>query len=270
MFRSALYITLILCFSSISLLSQSSGYLGKRNSAQINVNLFPTTTRKTELLDNQVIQSKRFFHYSFQASFNHTFGRKFEITLAYQMAKVNGESRNFKVYNAPYYGATLLQDINYNYQGFSLGFNFYRKGSLSPIGKYISLIIDYGVSKIDSFPILLGSQYGIVETNFFKTVYNSSGHIEENVDGTTVKSYGLRYQVGRNFPINKFMFIHSSISIPLLYILSSSYETNASFNVGNVSSPLNFESYAAWEDYHKYAVQKISRLKIELGLRICF
>lgn len=259
----------VLFFISLNSIAQSSGYLGKRNYIQINAALMPSFNTNSEVHQNEVHFSKRIATLAYQFSFNHVFTNNIEISLGYQMGFARGNSLNDDVYFSTI-ALPLLEDVKFKYNGGFVGLNFYKKGSMAPIGKYRGFIFEYGVSSNTSEEIMVGYTGNIISSGFFKDVREIETQIEYPLQDEKLKTLGFRYRFGRSIPVAKFMTIFTGLSIPLFYYYSGTSYKGFGFNVEDRAQDIDYEDSRDWQKYQAQAIYGLSRISVEGGLRICF
>lgn len=263
-----IFITSIVLLTGLAF-SQSSGYLGKRNYIQINTAVMPSFRTNSEVHQDEVHFGKRIATLAYQVSFNHVFSNYFELSAGYQFGVARGDSRNDQVY-FDVIDLPLLEDVKYHYHGGFIGLNFYRKGSMAPIGKYRGFIFEYGVSSNSSEEIIVGYTGNIISSGFFKDVREIDAQIAYPLQDEKLKTLGFRYRFGRSIPVTKFMTIFAGVSIPLFYYYSGTNYKGFGFNVEDATQNIEYEDSRDWQKYQAQAIYSISRISLEAGVRVCF
>ena len=213
------YIILI-SFLFVSLSGQAqSGYLGDLNSAEFKINLMITRLRNNKLgqvhSEPAMLSRLRYALPSFELNYARTVARKIELSAGLEYASMN------LIGDIYYSGNTerVIDNVKANRIGLQLGFKYYRKGSFSPIGKYIGFSLHFGGAIASPGD---GLVYGKVmnalpASNFFvrKKDVNSL-HTVLDLKGTEAFYGGMRFGMGRNYPLGNGLTLNIGISAPLL------------------------------------------------------
>jgi hypothetical protein len=250
------YIILI-GFLFVSLSGQAqSGYLGNLNSAEFKINLMPTILRNNKLGEVHgepaMLSKLRYALPSFELNYARTIARKIELTAGLEYASMN------LIADVYYSGNTerVIDNVRANRIGLQLGAKYYRKGSFSPIGKYIGLSFHFGGAIASAGD---GLVYGAVSdvlpaSNFFvrKRAVNSL-HTVTDLKGNEAFYGGLRLGMGRNYPLGNGLTLNVGITAPLLSFFHNTLEGQTGIrmwgedtiyvNSSNVSESLIYTLY---------------------------
>ncbi|MBI3134329.1 MAG: hypothetical protein HYZ14_06590 [Bacteroidetes bacterium] len=258
--------------------SQTSGFLGAVNGITLKVNSVPSYAMTSKIVGSEVISRMKVANLSYTLSYSRVLSRNIEVTAGYQFAHVNFSSGHkwfnfeqpveFGGYSGNQY--YFADHASANYHGGSLTFDFYRFGSLAPVGKYIGLSFSSGVTRVKEDNSLIISDrdtWGVAE-GFFSTHYdyNSTDTLVIG-EQLNVRSSYLKARIGRNYPVTENLMISVGMSAPLF----STYSINGIKYFGfELRDDRTFDYYENdWRWYTMQSVRVYHRLQFEIGLRLC-
>ena len=268
---------LVFFLSSISGFSQS-GYLGKKNSFELKTGIVPSYRLSNRIENSLAVRQGKLMNLNFIFSYSRVLARNFEAIAGYQFANVKCTSGAYIIQGEPtisgyqgasYYGnAYFLQEPTISYHGGYLGFNYYRLGCLAPIGKYVGLMFNYGLSSFQPDDEII---FGVRSD----AVYSSAGFLKKSytiyssdtvgfTTPVTIKSWHLKARLGRNYPLTDFLVLNLGITIPIF----SSYAHNLTERFGfQIDGPSSYSASGNWALYGMNSLKPYHKINFEVGLR---
>jgi hypothetical protein len=258
-----------------------SGYLGKRTFVELNAGMVPSYRHLNVIRNDQAIQRLRLGNMSYGINAGHVFTRRFELTLGYEFARINcisdgmiyrqldtietytGESYEIE------YDQQFLDDPAMDYHGFQLAFNFYRLGSLAPVGKYAGFSIAYGIAKLEEGTPFVAGRRGVYEKDgFFRSVAPIGVKNELAIPTERIfKSTHLRACVGRNYPVTDYLMINVGMSFPIFSYYKSGLISRFGFGIENEYTE---DHNSSWIGYGMRSLKSYNRITLEAGVRLLF
>lgn len=253
--------------------AQPAGFLGAVNGITLKTNIVPSHRWDCEINENEINRHMKLANLSYSLSYSRVITRNIELTAGYQFAKINftagrkwfdGEPM---IYNGPV--DHFAEHSSGVYHGGFLAFDYYRFGSLSPVGKYLGFSISAGVTQVkeDSF-FVISDRYEKLNEGFFSTQYSFSQLDTVTIDkAMNVVSFALKARIGRNYPITDKLMLCVGMSAPLI----STYKADGFQYTGlELRESANFDyNTNKWRRYASESVRVYHRLQFELGLRLC-
>lgn len=264
--------------------SQSSGYLGALNSVQLKTNLVPSCAYTADIKSDTRIKYRwKFFNPSFSLSYSRVLSKNIEVTAAYQYALVNfyaghrffGSEGLVSDYNFGFGQTYFAEHAKASYHGGFFAFDFYRFGSIAPVGKYLGFSVSFGRTAIDSndYFVAINSSSNPIGGLFSTSIQVDAADTfkVESGEAYALSTACLKVRMGRNYPITDNLMISVGMSAPLL----SSFRINDGLtDYGFRIEDRNFYFFddfdESWEEYLKRSVKIYHRIQIELGLKFCF
>lgn len=253
-------------FAAASIFGQASGYLGNKNHVQVTLMAAPSL-KSTGRIDGNIHNlHAKICNVSYSFAYSRIFSKDFEVAVGYQFSKMQGVTDLVDVNSQ-----RLLETPALTYHGGFISFNFYRKGSHSPIGKYRGFVFGYGVSGFESNQqAIIGSLSDNVSSNFFSTKYNIESTSNVDIPQVNVTHSYLKMRIGRSYPINDFLLFHGGFSFPLLtYFTSSEGTSGFGFNVNDFIGR-DIEEDRDWGRYAQATTYIYNGITLEAGLRLTF
>lgn len=271
--RIFFFVLIILPFA---ISAQTSGYLGKRNYIELKASAVPSYRSQNLIRDDVAIKRHKYTNLSYRATLNRVVAKNFELSLGYEYANINCISDGSIYVDEDTLNGyidqvhkNILDDPKMTYHGFQFAFNFYRLGSLAPIGKFIGLSFSYGfATMLENEAMIIGQRDELTKNSFFKEegpiANQETKYLEEEIK---VSSFHLKGRIGRNYPISDHFMISVGMSFPLI----STYKTDTHSRTGFRLNPgYDFEDDTNWDYYTMAAVKYYNRLSFDLGLRFHF
>ncbi len=251
-----------------------SGYLGAVNAFEFKVNMGPSRHRTNKIIeeagDSVLSNGLRLVYPSLQLNYSRTVARNIELSAGVEYSRMrlltNGTGAvtiNGSSYNA-------LNDLRANKIGGVFEFRYYRKGSFSPIGKFIGFSLNFSRATLGKNQELLFGNTGsqLSSSNFISRKYDITSIYAPLTEFTkkTAKSSSLRFVMGRNYPLNRNLTLSASVSIPLL----SYYRTGLAGTPG--FALLSDDDYIRitngdLEETMKNSLHKYNRIMLNFGIK---
>jgi len=274
------FISIVAAFFYLLVGFSQSGYLGKNNGLDLRISVGPSYRMVNEIdnLDRSV-QRIKLATTSYSLSYTRVLTRNFELSLGYQFANVQCtvEDRFFKesvsVDYGPSYGSwynsRLIDEPRIKYHGGVIGFNFYRLGSIAPIGKYVGFSFSFGRSVFDSTnTIVVGERdNNYIKNSFFKTVSNINSSDSISLATTAVNNWNLKARFGRNYPLTDFLILSVGMSFPIISSYRSGFNTQLGFQLNNI---YKIDHNGNWISYLMNSVKAYHLVTIDIGLKFLF
>lgn len=200
-----------------------SGYFGKYNAINFNLNMVPTTRTITTVQspDNNVQSKKlRLIYPNYQIGLVRQAYKRADIGLFYEFSKLKSVSNISYIEHEFSENTRILNDINFKKHQFGFHINFYRNKRIAPAGNYFGFSVNYGLSTLDENQFITHGLVGPVtdqstfynQTNTITSQFNNSiGHLN-----TKISYFLIRATVGKKFPINEHFTLTSSLSYPII------------------------------------------------------
>lgn len=286
MIKYLVLLCVIYGLSKQNLSAQTAGYLGSKNGFMIQYNMLPSQAYTAKQLDGYVKYRWKWINQSFAFSYSRAMSKKVQLTAGYQFAKINfyaghrffgtdGEL-NFSNYwggsNTTY---VFSEHANANYHGGFFAFDFFRHGSMAPIGKYIGFSLNFGsmhLSDSTSFSYIYAANSGSQHLTYHNYTTGTQEPINLVIDEEKrITSFQLKIRMGRMYPITDHIILNVGMSAPLF----STYRVDNliseyGFNLRD-ENKLNFNNNyeKTWEEYAMRSLRIYHLLQLEVGLKIC-
>ncbi len=256
-------------------LAQPSGYLGKNNHIQIMVGAVPSFKHQSEVVSSTVTKRLKFANLNYQFIYTRVISNGFDISFGYQYTHVNGISDGVKVddydtifgelYNSP---KSIMDDPELIYHSGYMALNFYRRGSLAPLGKTWGLIFGYGNATLaENTSVVIGTK-GITSTSTaFKQVAELEAQKTILLPEQKISTAFMKLRIGRSFPISDHLMIYGGVSFPLLTYYNSGNMTRFGFRLDQGS---DIEDSNDWILYSMSSLKAYNGISLEAGFRFHF
>lgn len=277
MMRSIFSIVSVFYFSVLGF--SQSGYLGKNNALDLRFSMGPSYKMVNEI-DNleRSVHRMKFATTSYSLSYSRVLNRNVEVTLGYQFANIQcmAEDRFFRenvdvIYDnsISWYTGNLLDEPRINYHGGVIGFNFYRLGSIAPIGKYVGFTLAFGRSVLDSTNAIITGlrDNDPITSSFFKTVSDINFLDSAFISTTPVKNFNLRARFGRNYPLTDFLMLSLGMSFPIFSSYQSGFKSQFGFQLKNM---YDIDRYGDWTRYLMNSVKTYHRITFDVAIKFLF
>jgi hypothetical protein len=256
-------------------LAQPSGYLGKNNHVQVLVGAVPSFKHQSEVVSNTVTKRLKFANLNYQFIYTRVISNGFDLSLGYQYTNVNGISDGVRVddydtifgelYNSP---KNIMDDPELIYHSGYLALNFYRRGSLAPLGKSWGLIFGYGNATLaENTPVVIGTSGDYSTNNAFKQVAELENQKTIFLPEQKISTAFMKLRVGRSFPISDYMMIYAGVSFPLLSYYNSGNITRFGFRL---DPEADIENSSDWIRYSMSTLKAYNGISLETGFRFHF
>lgn len=268
---------ILLLIAGLQLNAQTGGYLGKRNYVELKIGAVPTIKHQNVLKYDESVKRLKYFNTSYRLTMNRVLTKNFEISLGYEFARMNcisdgslfNDRDTFEFGNTETYNKNFLDDPKMSYHGFQFAFNFYRLGSLAPIGKFIGFAFSYGVGTLaEGERVEVGQRGFLTKDSFFK----KAGPIADretffiNSD-VKVTAFHLKARIGRNYPISDNMMISVGLTFPIV----SSYTSGLTKEFGfEIDGEYDVSETSNWIRYSMTTIKYYNRVTLETGIRFHF
>jgi len=264
-----------------------SGYLGSKNYIELKIGMVPSYRFQNVVKDDVSKERLKYGNVSYRFAYTRLLASNVELSLGYDFSRINCISTGNvfdqwdTLYNSPApfdyevesYNQMFLDDPRMTYHGATIGLNFYRLGSLAPIGKFIGFSFSVGKAKMkEGQEVIVGQRLLPDKENFFRTKSAIGDKdlilIPNEVNITAVH---LKARIGRNYPIHDNLMLSVGMSFPVV-----SYYSNGI--VETVGGFLNKEGYdisekitsTSWVRYSMTSVKRYNRLMLEVAIRYHF
>lgn len=256
-------------------LAQPSGYLGKNNHIQILVGAVPSFKHQTEVVSATVTKRLKFANLNYQFIYTRVISNGFDLSLGYQYAHVNGISDGVSVAdfdtilgvpsNSP---KSIMDDPQLIYHSGYLAMNFYRRGSLAPLGKSWGLIFGYGNAALaENTPVVIGTRGNTTTNTAFKQVSELESQKTILLPQQKINTAFIKLRVGRSFPISDHLMIYGGVNFPLLTYYNSGNITRFGFRLDQGS---DIEDSKDWTLYSMSSLKAYNGISLEAGFRFHF
>jgi len=270
------FILIVSAFFYLQVGFSQSGYLGKNNGLDLRILVGPSYRMVNEIdnLDRSV-QRIKLATSSYSLSYSRVLSRNFELSLGYQFANIQcmAEDKFFNeriyIVDGGGYNERLLNEPRIKYHGGVIGFNFYRLGSIAPIGKYVGFSFSFGRAFFDSTnTIVVGERdNNYIKNSFFKTVSNINSSDSISLATTGVNNWNLKARFGRNYPLTDFLILSVGMSFPIISSYTSGLNTQFGFQL---KSLYQIDHNGNWTRYFMNSVKTYHRVTIDIGLKFLF
>ncbi len=262
-------------FFCTQMLAQPSGYLGKNNHLQVLVGAVPSYKHQSEVVSTTVTQRPKIVNLNYQFIYTRVISNGFDLSLGYQYAMINTISDGVRVddydtlFGEPYYAPKLImEDVQLQYHSGYLALNFYRRGSLAPLGKSWGLIFGYGnASLADATPVVIGTKGTYTSSSAFKQVAELENQKTILLDEQKISTAYLKLRVGRSFPISDYLMFYAGLSFPIANYYSTANMARFGFRL---EQGADIESSEDWVRYSMASLKAYNGISLEAGLRLHF
>lgn len=255
--------------------AQPSGYLGKNNHLQILIGVVPSLRHQSEVVSTTVTKRAKIVNLNYQLIYTRVISNGFDVSFGYQYSQVNGISDGFRVddydtifgelYNSP---KNIMDDPELSYHSGYVALNFYRRGSLAPLGKSWGLVIGYGNATLaNNTPVVIGTKGDYTTNTSFKKVAELEEQKTILLPEQKINTAFMRLRVGRSFPISDHAMIYAGLSFPLL----SYYSTGSMSRFGfRLERDGDIEDNNDWIRYSMSSLKAYNGISLETGVRLHF
>jgi hypothetical protein len=261
-------------FLPVFAVAQPSGFLGSRNAVELKYNAVPSTRFHSQIVNNLVSTRIKFVNSSYSLSYSRVLSRNIELTAGYHLARINFTTYGFYRHQEPFFGwgdRYMAQDAQAMYHGGAVALNFYRFGSLSPVGKFIGLVLSTGVTKVDDETTFITAERGYANG---KGTFHYRYEMQDSLlvafpKEAKIKSTVFKLRIGRNYPLTKNLLLTVGMTAPVF----SFYKVG---NFGYFGFELNGANSFSLDDadlYRLYPARSIRAyhlLQFDIGLRFAF
>lgn len=264
-------------FFQLAVVAQTGGYLGKQNYIELKAVAVPSSKHLNVIKDDESIKRLKYLNTSYKLTLNRVLTKNFELSLGYEFAKMNcisdgsyflddDTTEDMNVYT---YTKNILDDPQMTYHGFQFAFNFYRLGSLAPIGKYIGLSVSYGIATLaEDEPVIVGQRDFLTKDSFFKKAGPIADQEIFNIQTEkNIKSFHLRARIGRSYPISDYMMISVGMTFPVISKYTSGTISQFGFQL---DGGYDESETSPWTRYAMSTVKYYNRIIFETGIRFHF
>jgi hypothetical protein len=266
----------IIMLAPVAAFLQPSGFLGALNSIELKYNAVPSTRFHSQIIGNLVSTRIKFVNSSYSVSYSRVLSRNIEITAGYQVANIGfttyGLYRDAEPgFDMGWNDRYMAQDANAVYHGGMLALNFYRFGSLSPVGKYVSLVFASGVTTVDEeTTFIIGERGYFGGGGIFYHRYELQDSTQVAFpEETKIKSTFFKLRMGRNYPLTKNLMLTVGMTAPVFsrYVIGSlSY---FGFNLGDENN-FELDDDNFYRQYPARSIRAYHLLQFDIGLRFAF
>lgn len=257
------------------LLAQPSGYLGKTNHIQVLVGAVPSFKQHSEVVSTTVTQRLKYANLNYQFIYTRVISNAFDMSLGYQYSQVNTISDGVRVedydtvFGEPQYSPkNIMEDPSLAYHSGYLALNFYRRGSLAPLGKFWGLIFGYGNATLaQNTPVVIGTRGDYSSNTAFKNVAELDAQKTILLNEQKISTAYVKVRLGRSFPISDHLMIYGGVTFPLLTYYSSGFITRFGFNLDH-GSDINQDS--DWVRHSMVSLKSYNGISLETGIRFHF
>jgi len=244
--------------------------------------MVPSYRFQNVVKDDVSIERLKYGNVSYRFAFTRLLARNVEISLGYDYSRINciSTGNTFLQRDTFYYSLTnfgiqkynqvILDDPKLTYNGGTIGFNFYRLGSLAPVGKFIGFSFSYGIAKMkENEAVLVGKRMIPDKENFFRTIGAIADIDTVNItEKINVKSFHFKARIGRNYPITDNIMLSVGMSFPII-----SYYSNGTTQ--KIGGTLNKNGYSlsenkSWVLYSMTSIKRYNRIMLEAAIRFHF
>lgn len=275
-------IIFFVCLVFVKQTFAQAGYIGKHNLFELKFRGVPSYKYARFIEGNSSVKRRQYFNANYSASIGRVVGRRFEVTLGCEVAKIKCLSDTYRfegsdtdyVSSDKYYllrnYQNFIDDPVLNHFAFMFSVNRYWKGSLAPFGKYMGLSFIYGQSSFsDGETISLGKRGLLTKEGKIKSVGPVADQdIYQLPTGYSFRSYTLRGNLGRNFPINDFIMVGYAMSFPIWTVFQS--ELSGTISPWSIKEKLELKGDTDWVHYTLNSIKFYNRVSIEICTRIHF
>lgn len=279
---SILFLLMCLMHTESTLSQVNSGYFGSKHGVEFRAGGTPAYFRSKKIISNgdeyRMKRKRKLLRSSYKLNYSFLAKRNLEFLIGYEYARLRMPGNFY--YDDPITSQNLdiLQDPKLNKHGMNFHARFYRKGSISPIGKYIGVGFGCHFVRINSeIPIYVGESVGAGSTGGgFISDYSISSLDTVELD----KSGFDRFQVvnfngsiGRSYPLSSSLLLNFNLRVRVLSLYTGTNGIILGSSVGgildNSSSRINeddeFIGRRVQEAMHNY-----HRSQFEIGLKYFF
>lgn len=254
---------------------QASGYLGKKNHVQLSFSAVPSFKHQNHVQGTIGAERLKYANMSYQFTYSRVFSSFFELSIGYQYANINCISDGVEVDDYDTIGGgmifapkRIMEDPQMTYHGGYVSMNFYRAGSLAPMGKISSIIIGFGNTTMAAGETAVIGERGDFTTNSF---FKREGELEVQKDITLpeqkINSVYLKYRIGRSYPISDMFMIYAGITFPLLSYYNGEGVSKFGFSM---RTDRDIETENDWTIYSMRSVNLYNQISLDAGLRFLF
>ena len=271
-----------ICFLFAAVGFGQSGYLGKRNFIEIKAGVVPSYKFQNVIKDDMAIERLKVGNMNYHFAYSRVLSPHFVLSIGYDFTKINCLSQGhwFNQTNVITYpgGGTyeeqktlnILDDPELIYHGGTVVFDYYRLGSLAPIGKYIGASLSYGIAGSTDPTILAGIRGITDKQNFFRKI--SEIGVMDTFSYThqySVSTFNLKARIGRNYPLTDNLMLSVGMTFPLISRYASGTKSSFGFQLESNSVDVD-ETATSWNNYYMRSVYFYSRVTFEAAIRYHF
>ena len=274
----------LLCFMQVgSVFSQvNSGYFGSKHGVEFRAGGTPAYFRSKKIISNgdeyRMKRRRKLLRTSYKLNYSFLAKRNLEFLIGYEYARVRMPERFY--YDDPVTSQNLdiLQDPKLNKHGLNFHARFYRKGSISPIGKYIGAGFGCHFVRINSeVPIYVGESIGAGSTGSgFNSDYSISSLDTVELDKSAFDRFqvvNFNGSIGRSYPLSSSLLLNFNLRVRVL----SLYSGNSGVVLGGVLGGILDNSASRINEDDKFigrrvmeAMHNYHRSQFEIGLKYFF
>jgi len=269
-------LTIVTLFCAGSAFSQT-GYYGSKHSFEFKVDVASSFKRRDKIAENsltgatQLNRPLRIVHtnYGFNYSFVPT--RRLELSLgieysAFRESTINGRYTGGTTYDL--ITAPRASIINGKFE-----FKFYRKGSLSPIGKYLGFSLQFGTASISSGQQFVYGDLGSESGSFFvrRHSINFSDTATTDITANRIFNLTLQGKVGRVWPLTQNISLVTGMSFPVgsaFLVPGQLFPVLTPFLLlDGLGTYTVTETGGDWDEYLMQSVRRVNSLAMEVSVR---
>ena len=288
-------LSLFLFISVVSL--AQTGYYGSLRAVEFKVDVLPSLRKVHHFNEGQNLMSQRFrFAYlNYNLNFVRSYGRSVELSFGFEFSRMRActqgytYSADLNIYNQSgdvvstfTDNGIFLNDPIINYYGIKGEWKHYKRGNKAPMGNYFGLSVQAGPAFLkDDIPVVVGKTGELLKDSPMGEKYDVVAHA--SVDRTGWRRMmlcgSLQAKFGRTFPINEFISLSGSVSIPIVsgYIadfipiidLLPVYGAHP-VDIFELSGSTNISNSSDWYSLMSSTVKSYNGLGAEIGLRFHF
>lgn len=271
-------------FVAILLLSSSTysqtGYYGSKHSLEFKLDVASSLKRRAKIVETplgggyNLRRPLRLVHTNYGLNYNFVPSRRLELSLGVEYTTIRGATDNWS-YRDGFAQRDLItapkaQIINGKFE-----FKFYRKGSISPLGKYLGFSLQFGSAFVPSGQDFTYGNLGTESGNFFVREQSIFSIDTATTDLSTRRVFNLTLQgkVGRVWPLTQNISLVTGMSFPIgsaFIAPSSSFPILTPFLIldnGLFGTSNSLSEDGGWDDYLIQSVRRINSLALEVSLR---
>lgn len=281
-----LKILIIFLFCAILNICQGQyGYLGNKNEFGVNICSVPTL-KKTNKLSDDGLTSKiqtRWSYTSYGLSLSRVIRKKLKIGVKYRYAQATVQNypslyyRLDTIYTGPNSDIKVsetrlnfLKDPLINLHFFSIHAKIYKKGSSSPLGKYMGFEFEHGFGSFLSTENIYVGKTGIIEKKSLifqkqEVIEIDTLHAPNDINGTL---NALFFLIGRSYALNDNLIINVGARFPIMRLITVDNYTWIGWDAQRAGGAYNANS--SFNSFMYSSMGKHTRISINFGLNILF